>query len=294
MELDRGVAAKGLSSAFYAYRNSINIYTEDEDKDKKFYTLLFKRLLDGTGVVVNDIHPLGTCEQVIKHCKDDSDTTMPKIYIIDGDIYLMTTPRETENHLYILDSYCMENKVIDENAYYKVFELLDPFHELEEIKAKVDYNTMMGEAEAPFMKLHCHMAVCKETLGVHKRKSAQDVMSSGSISSTKVNNLCTSIVTDVSTHSGLDVAYIENAVSEKMALFPASRDNLMKYVSGKDYLINYIDAYSKKRLNTISGQRKEFWKYQFMKYCDMSPLEGLKNAIVKEVKDFNDAHTLAC
>lgn len=288
MALDRGIAARGLSSIFYTFRNSINIYTEDENKDLKFYTLLFKRLLEGTGIVVNDIHPLGNCEQVIKHCKNDTDTTMPKIYIIDGDIYLMTTPRPTEKHLYILDSYCMENKVIDENAYYKVFDVLDPYHELDEIKEKADYDTMMTEAEEPFMKLQCHMAVCREKLNAYKLKSAQEVMTNGSISPTKVEKMCNTIISDVSTYSGMAVDDIKNAISAKMASYPASRDNLMKYVSGKDYLLVYIDVYTKKRLNAFSGQRKEFWKYQFMKYCDLTPLNGLKNAIINEVREFND------
>lgn len=288
MACDRGLAARGLSSLFYAYRNTINIYTEDEDKDKKFYTLLFKRLLEGTGVVVNDIHPLGNCEEVIKHCKDDTDNSMPKIYIVDGDIYLMTQPRETVKHLYILDSYCMENKVICENAYYKVFESLDPFHEVDEIKEKADYNTMMTEAEAPFMKLQCHFAVCREALNVYRLKSAQDVMSSGTISNTKVNNLCVGIKKDIVKYSGKAIAEVEESINNKMVSYPANRDNLMKYVSGKDYLLVYIDAYTKKRLNALSGQKKEFWKYQFVKHCDLQPLEGLKKAIIDEVKEFND------
>ena len=289
MSLDRGLPAKGLSSLFYTYRNTINIYTEDEDKDKKFYTLLFRRLLEGTGVVVNDIHPLGNCEQVIQHCKNDSDTTMPKIYIIDGDIYLMTKPRESVKHLYILDTYCMENKVIDENAYYKVFGMLDPFHEVDEIKEKADYNTMMTEAEAPFMKLQCHFAVCREALDVYRLKSAQDVMSKGSISNTKVNNLCTCIKDDITKYSGKTIAEVEESVINKMISYPANRENLMRYVSGKDYLLVYIDAYTKKRLNAMSGQKKEFWKYQFMKYCDLQPLDGLRKAILNEVREFNES-----
>lgn len=284
--MDRGVAGKGLSSLFYTYRNSINIYTEDENKDKKFYTLLFKRLLEGTGIVVNDIHPLGNCEQVIQHCKNDSDTTMPKIYIIDGDIYLMTTPRKAVKHLYVLDAYCMENKVIDEIAYYKLFENLDPYHELDEIKEKADYDTMMSEAEEPFMKLQCHMAVCKEIVKHHKGKSAQEVMANGSISETKLQRECNKIVNDIVTSSGTDKAEVEKAIKKKMKQYPASRKNLMKYVSGKDYLIVYIDAYTKKRLNAMSGQKKEFWKYHFLKYCDLTPLDGLKNAIINEVKEF--------
>lgn len=288
MELDRGLAGRGLSSLFYTYRNTINIYTEDEDKDKKFYRLLFKRLLEDSGIVVNDIFPLGNCEDVIKHCENDTDSSMPKIYVIDGDIYLMTTQRPPVKHLYILDSYCMENKVIDENAYYKVFDNIDPCNELDEIKTKADYNTMMSEAEAPLMKLQCHLAVCREVLKLFRLKSAQEVMSGGSISEVKINSKCLEIKQAVVNHSGMDMAHVEECVDKKMAAYPGNRTNLMKYVSGKDYLLVYIDAYTRERLRSMSGQKKEFWKYQFAKHCDLNPLQGLKDAIINEVKEFNE------
>lgn len=293
MALNRGLAARGLSSIFYTYRNSINIYTEDANKNKKFYTLLLQRLLDGTGIVVNDIHPLGNCEQVIQHCKNDSDTTMPKLYIIDGDIYLMTTPRPAMDHLYVLDAYCMENKVIDENAYYKVLDSLDPFHTLEEIKEKAEFNTMINDAENPFLKLHYHMAVSNELIKHHYLKSAREVMRNGSISIEKVEDFCKEIKDNIVKYGGFTEEIVDNEVNKKMVNIPPSRSNLMKYVSGKDYLVVYIDEYTRTRLNAMAGQKKEFWKFQFSKYCDLTPLEGLKRAIVKEVKDFNDYHSSA-
>lgn len=288
MACDRGLAARGLSSLFYAYRNTINIYTEDEDKDKKFYTLLFKRLLQGTGVVVNDIHPLGNCEEVIKHCKDDTDNSMPKIYIVDGDIYLMTAEREPVKHLYVLDSYCMENKVIDEDAYYKVFSTLDPFHEEDEIRDKADYNTMMSSAEEPFMRLHCHFAVCRDYVKHFHLQSAKEVMNSGSISETKVVKKCKEIDDAIVKYSGKKLSDVQTAVNDKITHFPANRTNLMKYVSGKDYLLVYIDAYTQARLKAMPGQKKEFWKYQFLNHCNLKQLQGLKDAIVSEVREFNE------
>ena len=37
MKIDRGIETRQIESVFYEYRNSITIYTEDCDKDKKFY-----------------------------------------------------------------------------------------------------------------------------------------------------------------------------------------------------------------------------------------------------------------
>lgn len=289
MGLDRGLNARGLSSLFYEFRNTINIYTEDEKKNKKFYVSLFQKLLEGTGIIVNDVHPIGNCEQVIQQCIDDNDTLMPKLYVIDGDIYLMTTPRSEVNHLYVLDAYCIENKVIDEAAYYEAFDSLDPFHDKVQIKNLANYDTMMKEAEVPFMKLFCHMAVCREILNAYRLGSAKDVMKKGSISINMVDKKCEEIMDKVVRNSNLDEATIQNKINAKMTSYPPNRDNLLKYISGKDYLMVYIDEYTRSRLGAMSGQKKEFWKYQFLKYCNLSSLEGLKKAIIKEVEMFNNA-----
>lgn len=290
MSLERGPVARGLSSVFYAFRNSINIYTEDDFKNKKFYKSLFKKLLEGTDIKVEDVHPLGNCETVIKRCKEDTDNSMPKLYIIDGDIYLMTTPRPAVEHLYILDAYCMENKVIDEESYYRVFEELDPYHTIEEIRDLANYDTMMSAAEEPFMKLYCHKAVCREKLNCFSLQSAKEFMSNGSISAVKVDKECKKICQQIVNNSGLNMVSVEAAVSDKMNQYPAARENLMKYVSGKDYLLVYIDDYTKNKLKSHSGQKKEFWKFQFMKYNSLEFLKGLKEAIVREVTEFRMAN----
>lgn len=286
---DRGIGARQASSLFYSFRNDIIIYTEDKSENKKFYTSLFQKLLDGTGIRVNDLHQLGDCDTVKKLCEEDKDNNHPKLYIIDGDIYLMTTPQNPIAHLYVLDAYCMENKVIDENAYYEVFDNVDSVHDKTEIKKLANYDKMMQEAEAPFLKLYCHFAVSKEICGKHKGISAQAVMTNGSVSTKKIDAQCKRIKDKIITLTHMDEEEFQKRVDAKMKQFPPCRVNLMKYVSGKDCLLVYIDEYTRERLHALQGgQKREFWKSQFLKFCDMSSLTGLKNAIIKEVKDFNE------
>ena len=66
MELEFSSEQEHISSFFMAYRNDIDIYTEDEMKDKVFYKKLFSRLLNETGLIVNDVYPLGASEKVIE------------------------------------------------------------------------------------------------------------------------------------------------------------------------------------------------------------------------------------
>lgn len=160
MKINRGIETRQIESVFYEYRNSITIYTEDCDKDKKFYVTLFKRLLGDTDIEINDIHPLGSCDEVIEACQNDKNSN-PKLYIIDGDIFNMVSPRVEINHLFVLDSYCIENYVIDPDAYYKTYDELDHLHSEDEIRKLVDYNQMMGEAITPFMDLFRHFFIVK-------------------------------------------------------------------------------------------------------------------------------------
>lgn len=51
MGIDFSTEVRQASTVFTQYRNTINIYTEDCGKDKKFYVTLFKRLLNDTDII---------------------------------------------------------------------------------------------------------------------------------------------------------------------------------------------------------------------------------------------------
>lgn len=276
-------AANQLCSIFTQYRNTINIYTEDEQKDKKFYKTLFSRLLDNTGIVINDITPLGGCSQVIDACSQDTDSH-PKLYIVDGDIHLMTSPKNAQSHLYVLDRYCIENFLVDKESYYKVFDDLDCEHEEETIKGLVDFENMLNDAVNPMMELFCYFAVSQDVLGVFRLKHVTQIMRDGMIDSTKLINEEAFVKNDVITNSGITSEEFNQLLSEKLTLYSATSENLQKYVSGKSYLMPYIVEYTKKKLNQNIGITKEGWKYHFSKYCQLEPLEGLKDAIIQEVQ----------
>lgn len=276
-------AANQLCSIFTQYRNTINIYTEDEQKDKKFYKTLFSRLLDNTGIVINDITPLGGCSQVIDACSQDTDSH-PKLYIVDGDIHLMTSPKNAQSHLYVLDRYCIENFLVDKESYYKVFDDLDCEHEEETIKGLVDFENMLNDAVNPMMELFCYFAVSQDVLGVFRLKHVTQIMRDGMIDSTKLINEEAFVKNDVISNSGITSEEFNQLLSEKQTLYSATSENLQKYVSGKSYLMPYIVEYTKKKLNQNIGITKEGWKYHFSKYCQLEPLEGLKDAIIQEVQ----------
>ena len=286
MKIDRGKEDRQLESVFYEYRNSINIYTEDCDNDKKIYVTLLKRLLSDTNIVINDIYPLGSCNEVVEACKMDKSSN-PKLYIIDGDIFNMTSPRAAINHLFVLDSYCIENYVIDSDAYYKTYDELDHLHSDDEIRKLVDYDQMMGEAITPLMDLFRHFSLSKEFLDCFELKTATCIMNKeGVIDIDKIEKEKKVVQNDI-IQGGIDKNTFLSKLGEKEKMYPDNYTNLMKYVSGKSYLIPYIRDYTKKKLSLNLGLSKEGWKYLYSKNCQLDRLYPLKLAIIQEVRGNN-------
>lgn len=281
--IEYSTAANQLCSIFTQFRNTINIYTEDEQKDVKFYKTLFSRLLDNTGVVINDITPLGGCNQVMEACRQDTDSH-PKLYIVDGDIHLMTTPKKPLSHLYVLDRYCIENYLVDKESYYKVFDDLDSEHDEDTLKGLVNFDDMMKDAVNPMMSLFCHFAVSQDVLGVYCLKHVTQIMKGGIIDGAKLIKEEMYVKNDVISNSGITSEDFDQLLLKKRTLYSATSKNLRIYVSGKSYLMPYVLEYTKKRLKQNIGITKECWKYHFSKYCQLEPLKGLKSAIIQEAQ----------
>ena len=152
MDLEYNIEEKKLLSIFYQYRNDINIYTEDCTKDKAFYETLFQRLLKDTGVKVSDIFPIGNCDEVERASKRDLD---PRgFYVIDGDIYVIFAPKLSHSNLFVLDSYCIENFVVDEKSVVKTaYNLNGGQEKIEVVKTKINFNHAFDLILQPIMDL---------------------------------------------------------------------------------------------------------------------------------------------
>lgn len=125
---------------FFAYRNAVDIYTEDRVADKEFYKSLFKRLLGDTGI--NDVTPLG-CKANVLSAYDTQDKTdgRRKYYIVDGDLDLIIgTNRKEEGNLIVLDSYCIENYIIDEAAAIELLYYSSGTEDRDKIRTRLNFN----------------------------------------------------------------------------------------------------------------------------------------------------------
>ena len=103
-----------LVSSFVAFRNDVDVYTEDNQKDKEFYKALLRRLIN-PNIRLNDVTPLGSRKNVIDRCRAEPENNRRKIFIVDADIFLVSGRKTPElPNLFVLDAYCVENLVLDE------------------------------------------------------------------------------------------------------------------------------------------------------------------------------------
>lgn len=175
--LEFGYKALKALPKFFSYRNDIDIYTEDKVADKEFYRTLFKRVL-GNEVKINDVTPLG-CKTNVLNAFDNQDKTdrRRKLYIVDGDLELiLDTNRKTTGNLIVLDSYCIENYLIDETGGIELIYFSNGSESRDNLKNKLNFSKWL-EYNAPcLIDLFLNFAILRKYGGGPIIKTAHDFL----------------------------------------------------------------------------------------------------------------------
>ncbi len=282
--LDFSTEVRQAATVFTEYRNTIDIYTEDCEKDKEFYVKLIKRLLSDTDIRVNDIHPLGCRRTVIKCCENDTDIRRKKIYIIDGDIYLQYKEKENINNLFVLDAYCIENFMICENSICYAAYTFNARDSFENVKSVLKIPHILNEISEPLMNLFFYYSIQMECLGQFCLMNIDAYIDSSTkkLDYEKINNKITDIKNKL-TDQGFTDAKIEELLNKRKTLFPYNTESLLTIVSGKDFIIPFLKHHINKQLNCSLRLPNEAWKFNFVDNCDLNRLQSLKQAIIELV-----------
>ena len=267
-----------VASLFTAYRNDIDIYTEDQDRDKLFYKKLFSRLLEGTGINVRDVYPLGSSSDVISACSADTDTTRKKIYIVDGDIYLMFNPKNIIPNLFVLDAYCIENYVIDEESVCNALCNLYAEKECDDIKKIFQFDALIKEHLSSLMDLFYYFALEKKYTNVFKLKSLGAFYTKDKLNIEAIEKEIKEIKERLLS-ANIKECDIDSDLAQLMIDFPKIPSVFLRIVSGKDYLIHMVSCHASNVLSIRTKYTKNAWKYNMVQYCDLSRLASLRTAI---------------
>lgn len=285
MGLEFSAEQEQVASIFTAYRNDIDIFTEDENKDKAFYKKLFSRLLEGSGILINDVYPLGSSNDVIKACNNDTDETRKKIYIVDGDIYLMYAPKPSSNKLFVLDAYCMENMVIDENSICNTLCNFLGELELNDVKTLYKFNALVDSHKDELIELFYYKALKNKYCGYFTLYSlGRYYDKNNNLNLSEIHQEELNIKNDLIRGGVVDEITFNRDIELLKERFPKTPETFLKIISGKDYLIHMIACHATKVLNYKQRCSKYAWKFNFAQYCNLNRLQPLKNAIILAAK----------
>ena len=269
--------SRKISSTFKAYRNDITIYTEDEEKDKEFYTQLLKRIL-GDRVMINDITPLGCKDNVIKYCFE-SNHLKCEAYIIDGDIKIVNDNQKISHpKLFILDRYCIENYLIDENSTIKYIYNNVGTQSEAKIKESLNFDEWLLSFSEPFTNLFIHFAI-SDYFDI-----PYTLFNSIKYFAVKKNSITFNpkLIED-------DVNLLKNEAIRVKGEYEYSKllkileskwqpnlDTLLKIVSGKNYLIPLLQLKTKEFKKIKSSETLEVCKINLVQHFDVTKLDNLK------------------
>lgn len=286
MSLEFTTKTLQAATVFKEYRNTIDIYTEDCDKDKEFYIRLLQRLLCDTGIVINDIHPLGCRRTVIDCCQKDNDTRRKKLYIVDGDIYLQYKDKEIIPNLFVLDAYCIENYVICEESICHVAYLLHARESYDTIRSILQIPQELNTIAQLLIKLFFYYSIQIELFGQYELRTIEAFMDKTSkcINNTLIESRIDEIITGLEKH-GFTKEMINELYQQRERKFPYNIDTLLQIVSGKDYLIPYLRYCFDRKLKLNIKIPKETWKFNLVDNADLTRLISLRDAVVDAVKE---------
>lgn len=280
MGLEFSAEQEQVASLFTAYRNEIDIYTEDEEKDKAFYRKLFSRLLNGS-IQISDVYPLGSSQDVIDACQRDNDTSRKKIYIVDGDIFIMFSPKPSMRNLFVLDSYCMENMVIDENAICTTLCNRIGTMEFDDLKRAYNYRGLVNSHKDTLIELFYYKAIDQKYRGfftLHSMGYYYD--NNNNLDLNKIQIEKDTIRTNLISTGFLSEDDFDQELALLRQKFPLTYDTFHRIISGKDFLIHMINCHAKKSLNINTGYNPNVWKYNLAQHCSLNRLATLKAAII--------------
>ena len=288
--LKYGLNALKAMPRLFSYRNDIDIFTEDKVADKEFYKILFQNLL-GEQIKINDITPLG-CKADVLNAYDTQNVKdkRKKFYIVDGDLDLIIgTNRKDEGNLIILDSYCIENYLIDEKGIIDFLYFSIGVEAKEQIKVKLNFEKWLNYNSKCLIDLFLNFALFKKYGGGPLIKNANEFLKQESkqtvLDQTKImdyseqikNNLISHLKANGNTES--EKLY-EKEYNKLSQTWKNENLTLLKIVSAKNYLLPLLQF----RMNYCINKGKALFPKENIKLFlanngNLERLDFLKNRI---------------
>ena len=138
---ERSIVGKSAKSVFFEEFNEIDIYIEDTARGyQKLYEKIFSRVFSGK-FKLDRVFPLGDRASVIDlHSASIGEVERPTLFVIDGDFFIAGfNDDQCERGLYCLPFYCIENLLIDRDAWLKILDEEEDVRSYDEVAEDFDF-----------------------------------------------------------------------------------------------------------------------------------------------------------
>ncbi len=270
-------------SLFFKSKNDVDVFIEDSN-DEEFYKVLLHRLTDG-----KRIKKILSCKcktELIKACEaDQMDRNRKRIYLADGDLDLIIdTNRKDLKYLHILDMYCIENNLVDEEG---ILEVLHSNIVLDKhiIKKQLKLSNYLKSISNPLIELFLHYSI------THLHKMGTKTVSNSIHTFCKQNKSLTVLdiekveqkIKELRDEIILNIGEdkYNNTIYELRQKWPSNSKTLLTIVSAKDYTLPLLTFRFKKLKGKESFNLKwESLRISLAKNINLESLEKLKTKII--------------
>ena len=285
MSLNFSLDATIISARFKSSYNNLVVFTEDKELTKIFYERLFNRLMSDQGVRVG-VTPLGSCETVREEWSKDVDYSYPKIYLVDGDIFIMYSSNDVKERFFQLDRYCIENFLSEKKTICSFIQRISGVLTIDEIESKLNYDELMSDLSQQILPLYYYCAIAAEkNHGCFGHLSFFEIFDNNNASFKKenINKKKADLKKELIDKSLITEEEFNHKISEMEVRIPTTVDNALKFLSGKSHIFPYLYFYLKK--NVISCPLKtDAWKFNCAELCDLSIFSSLKRAMIDSIE----------
>lgn len=278
---ERSEVAKSAKSVLFEEFNDIDIYIEDTAQGyAKLYAEIFSRLFKGEYKVSN-VFPLGGRRAVIEDCeKWQGNFSRPSLYVVDGDMHIFVGDAEKcLDGLFVLPMYCIENILVDENAITEVLNEEEATKLRDQVRGEFNFSGWLAVNAPLLAELFAEYAVCFEFCPEVQTISfpVTSLVSSnkGELDRVKVDLRIKELRSEVVEKIG-ESRYIESRQKYYKQLIQCS-DSILKYVSGKDYLLPLLLTRSRSIVKTKVPNLN--FKIRLAMKCDIEKLLPCKECI---------------
>lgn len=252
--LERNSSGKFAKSIFYDEINDIDIYVEDTAKGyEKLLTTIFSRALKHK-YNVETVFPLGSRINVHnKYLQNISSITRPTLYVVDGDLYLMTGDTIDKNRgIYVFPFYCFENIICQEQSILEILNEEDCVKNIHQIMNDYNYPAWYERNGQLLHKLFIEYAIIKRlkptipTVSFDIKKLTADGF--GNLSIEKVKKRTDELKNILINEFGQE-AYDSIRV-ETINCIEENEYEQLDVVSGKDYIFPLLKTRARSTVKT--------------------------------------------